>query len=360
MKQNLYHEPHNKLFIHIDNLLCDQFESFVFKNNSIFNSLIFHHAYFILNCVQSIRIWTIEKYTNLFCNSPQISVVNVFNKKSMKWIWKYKNTQKYLDYYKCELVLMLPVIQSSYSYHVWGHATIVNDNIEVKGIIPKIFQIASIKYNFKDVYQPVLPSSNRSLINGENVAIILVKNISRIPTVGIEIHPMHVLFNRASFRMTSTFLQLKHNFLVTPAETYTPYEKLLLPFDKETWIFLTITFLIVFFTIFIINVSPKFIQNIFYGNEVKTPSLNILSIFFGISQTRLPNENFSRNILLLFVFFCLIFRTCYQSMLFEFMTSEPRRPPPKTIQDLKDRNYSLYTTEYETFQNMINDEKENW
>ncbi|CAG9803592.1 unnamed protein product [Chironomus riparius] len=47
-------------------------------------------------------------------------------------------------------------------------------------------------------------------------------------------------------------------------------------------------------------------------------------------------------------------------MLFEFMTSEPRRPPPKTIKDLKDRNYTLYTMEYGTFNAMIKNEKENW
>jgi hypothetical protein len=278
----------------------------------------------------------------------------------MKWNWKYKNNQKYLNYCGCELVLMLPVIQSAYNYHVWGHARFVGDEIEVNGIIPKIFQIASIKYNFKDYYQPVRPSSNKTLLHDRDLFVYPVKNVSKIPNVCIEVHPMHLMLNRVAYRMTSTFLQLTHNFRVTPAETYTPYEKLLLPFDKETWIFLTVTFLIVFFTIFIINVSPKSIQNIFYGNEVKTPSLNILSIFFGISQTRLPNENFSRNILLLFVFFCLIFRTCYQSMLFEFMTSEPRRPPPKTIQDLKDRNYSLFTMEYDTFRKMIQNEKENW
>lgn len=360
VKENLYHDQKYKLFIYIDNLFYEQFSNYILEKNNIFNSFIFHHAYFIVDSKQSISIVTIEKYTNLFCNSPQISIVNHFNKKSMKWNWKYENSEKYLNYHGCELVLMLPIIQGSYSYHVWGHADIIQDKLEVYGIIPIIFKIASIKYNFKDFYQPVLPSSNKTLIYDENIAIVLVNGISKIPNVCIEVHPMHILQNRASYQMTSTFLQLTHNFLVTPAEAYTPYEKLLLPFDKDTWIYLTVTFLAVFFTIFIINVSPKFIQNVFYGDDVKTPSLNILSIFFGISQTRLPNENFSRNILLLFVFFCLIFRTCYQSMLFEFMTSEPRRPPPRTIKDLKERNYTLYTMEYETFNEMIQTEKENW
>ena len=128
---------------------------------------------------------------------------------------------------------------------------------------------------------------------------------------------------------------------VTPAEKYTPYEKFFLPFDLETWILLTMTFIMTFLSIFIINRFSKSAQSLVYGHKVDTPFWNVISIFFGISQTKLPYKNFSRFILIMFIYFCLIFRTCFQSKFFEYMTSEPRRSPPKTIEDVIERNYSI-------------------
>ena len=43
------------------------------------------------------------------------------------------------------------------------------------------------------------------------------------------------------------------------------------------------------------------------------------------------------------------------------MTSEPRRPPPKSIKDLKDRNYTIHTyLELDSVEDKIADDKYNW
>lgn len=68
---------------------------------------------------------------------------------------------------------------------------------------------------------------------------------------------------------------------------------------------------------------------------------NAMGQFFGIGQTKLPREFFSRCILLLFIWFCLMFRTCYQSMMFEFITSDMRKPTPETFEDLVKYNYTI-------------------
>jgi hypothetical protein len=83
---------------------------------------------------------------------------------------------------------------------------------------------------------------------------------------------------------------------------------------------------------------------------------NALGIFFGIGQTRLPRKFFSRILLLLFVWFCLIFRTCYQSKIFEFMTSDMRKPLPESIEDLIKWNYIVLVKnrEFEPYDEHIN------
>ena len=155
-------------------------------------------------------------------------------------------------------------------------------------------------------------------------------------------------------------MDLKFRLLVTPADAYTPYEKLVLPFDLLTWILLVTTFAVTFLTIFIINRLPRTARAFVYGNKITNPAWNVASIFFGISQTKLPSEHFSRFILILFIFFCLIFRTCFQSKSFEFLTSEPRRPPPKSVEDLLERNYTIKTLFKEQFEELTSDDRNNW
>ena len=103
------------------------------------------------------------------------------------------------------------------------------------------------------------------------------------------------------------------------------------------------------------------IQNGIFGKNVKTPTLNIVSTFFGIPQFKLPASHIPRFILIIFVFFCLVIRTCYQSKLFEFLTSTPRRSPPQTIQELKDNDFKIYFIEhlYEVY-DLIEDERSQW
>lgn len=115
-----------------------------------------------------------------------------------------------------------------------------------------------------------------------------------------------------SHDFTTTFAEEQFKFVITPPKCYNSYEKLLMPFDRTTWILLILTFIIAFIIITIVNQSPKKIQNIVYGEKVQSPGYNIVSIFFGIGQVRLPDSNFPRIILMLFIMFCLIFRTAYQ------------------------------------------------
>jgi hypothetical protein len=78
-----------------------------------------------------------------------------------------------------------------------------------------------------------------------------------------------------------------------------------------------------------------------FGEGVRMPSYNVAGTFFGIGQMRLPTANFPRFILMLFILFCLIFRTAYQGVFYEMMTTDMRKPAPKSIIDLYEGNYSM-------------------
>jgi hypothetical protein len=101
-------------------------------------------------------------------------------------------------------------------------------------------------------------------------------------------------------------------FMISPPEPYSNYEKMILPFDDLTWYYLLGVFCSAFVGIFILNQTPKFFRDLVYGKNVNMPSFNVIGTFFGIGQTKLPDNNFGRIILMAFILFCLIFRTAYQ------------------------------------------------
>ncbi|KAG5671307.1 hypothetical protein PVAND_001512 [Polypedilum vanderplanki] len=114
-----------------------------------------------------------------------------------------------------------------------------------------------------------------------------------------------------------------------------------MPFDNLTWIFLFLTFGLTFATIFGLQFCPQLIRTIIFGKGINNPAYNALGIFYGISQLRLPRESFPRATLIIFIWFCLIIRTCWQSKMFELMTSDMRKPLPRTLEDLRKMNYTV-------------------
>ena len=160
-------------------------------------------------------------------------------------------------------------------------------------------------------------------------------------------HVTHKLkTNGVGYHVTSTFQQTSFVFLITPGEPVTITEKLFLPFDSFTWIMLIVTFVIAFVVIFVANFVPKKLRKLVLGRGIKTPGLNIFYIFFGIGQMKIPDKSFPRFLLMVFILFCLIFRTCYQSKLFEFMTSDMRKPSPLTIDDLYENDFTICTVDF--------------
>ena len=331
---------------------------------TIEDGTIFHHSYFIFNEHNMISVTTLEWFLKE-CNKRYMTRLHAFDKKSMTWIENLYAYEKFLYYNGCVLKMMLPSIEISdlNSYH-WGFAvldTLAPNGATIHGITPLILNIAGEKYNFTVIYAPVMFQERDWILNYDYLRVksVGIETTIKDPNVYFDIAGVH-LNNISTLRLSNVFTDIKYNLFVTPGDPYTPYEKLFLPFDLTTWILLATTFAITFTTICIINRLPKSARNFVYGRKIFTPSLNVVSIFFGISQVKLPSENFSRLILILFVFFCLIFRTCFQSKSFEFLTSEPRRPPPKTIKDLVARNYTIYTLFKEGFEYIIRDERENW
>ncbi|CAG9811190.1 unnamed protein product [Chironomus riparius] len=300
------------------------------------------HFYYILNEKKVVVFVTIEYFTERGCNVPTETLINVLHKGYKAWKFQLTDYDKFQNFHGCDLVLdgtfgvnfnfknrNQDIINCLVNYDFLCLHTmyLISIQEEPQGLNVDLFKMMSKSANFTPSFAARLPEAVRKIHNfKEKYPIVKFATSTFTRIVGFH----------------TTFLyDLNTIMAATPNEFYTNYEKLWLPFDYSTWFILFLTFTLVFLFIFASKFIASYVRHSIIGQEVLTPALNVLQIFFGISQMKLPNASIPRFVLMLFIVFCLIFRTCYQSMLFEFMTSDMRKPPPRTIDDLIERDYKI-------------------
>ncbi|KAG5679173.1 hypothetical protein PVAND_008763 [Polypedilum vanderplanki] len=164
-----------------------------------------------------------------------------------------------------------------------------------------------------------------------NVSTMYIFNIFK------NIHPITIeySYNSQPLHFYDYYFLISHN------DVYTNYEKLNFPFDTATWILIFFIFGLTFVSIFGLHFCPPWLKVLIFGKGIIHPAYNALGIFFGIAQLRLPSESFCRAILIIYLWFCLIIRTCWQSKMFECITTDMRKPLPESIEDLINMNYTV-------------------
>jgi len=290
---------------------------------------ITQYEYIIFYMEENLKIFSFEWFVKGYCGLPMLEAIDVFDVQTMHWGKNVTKYQKFKNFNECLLFSNL------------GEIFVVNAYIDItakkmKGLLVDLFDAMGQKGNFVSDFLPI-PAIHKQ------VAPHCMNQKFRTGMVRTFYHVFHkIKANGAGYHVTSTFHQTSFIFLITPSEPITITEKLFLPFDTQTWIMLIITFVTAFLVIFISHLMPEKIRNLIFGKGIKTPGLNIFFIFFGIGQMKIPDKSFPRFLLMVFILFCLIFRTCYQSKLFEFMTSDMRKASPMTIDDLYENNFTIY------------------
>lgn len=266
-------------------------------------------SYFLVDNGTKIELKTFEWWTKTACNTQQLITLNTFNKKTMKWSQpSLEIPEKFKDFHKC------PIIASSSIFSL--HMVEMGVRMGLSAIKP------GIQYAMDKRESHELRIRNIIAQQGNFLAKLTAESDEGkegIFSMGEDDNHEYKIFLRSMsfkqyFHCTAPFFELSLDAMYSPPEPYTNYEKMVLPFDDTTWLYLGITFGFAFVTIFIINLLPSFIKETVYGKEVKMPSFNVVGTFFGIGLTRLPGNNFARIILTSFTIFCLVFRTAYQGM----------------------------------------------
>ena len=263
-----------------------------------------------------ISLETMNMFTEHQCNAPQLLEINNFSNSRKKWTTDKFFAPRIENFHGCEIKIAM--IPDNFPYAYWR---IQEDGKKVvDGVLIKMVQLLSAHLNFKPVY-----STNES---------------PRDLKLGVDIVELQ-MFNRSCF--SDPIHSTSDVFVVPPGEPYKAWEKLLMPFDGQTWMWLGITFAIAFLVIIWIKLTRSTsMYELVVGSNVSTPTLNVVGIFMGIGQLLLPQRNISRFLFTNFLLFCLIMRTAYQGKYFEFITSNMNKKQIASVDELREKNFTVY------------------
>lgn len=288
--------------VHIPNVTIDDLEK-------IQNGFSIDNVNFLMNeTEESIDLVTGFMFSSNKCRSNEFVTINRLTKSTMQWDSSIFYPDKYRNFHGCSLIV----------------AKINNHNFL------KSFDEFKTHLNFKYISKQY----ERTEINiiGEDVDLY-------------EMIDSNNFGDTEGFVVGFPFIFDHVTFFIPPGELLTPLEKIFSPFQLEVWLAISVTLLIGLIAIQLINRCPLKFRNFVFGRNNTTPTLNMASTFLIGAQFKTPGRNFARFFLILFLVWSLIFRTCYQSLLFKQLQSDKRKPEVETFADLIRKNFSFYETE---------------
>jgi hypothetical protein len=132
-------------------------------------------------------------------------------------------------------------------------------------------------------------------------------------------------------------------------------QKLLMPFSTFVWIGILSVFVISIIVVTVVKLFPDELSEIVLGGSMKNHRLNVLNVFLGGSQHKLPKITFARMLLMTFVLFCLVMRSSYTGSLFNMLKNDIGKKEIKSIKELDELGFTFYI--YETLASRLNGTK---
>jgi len=123
-------------------------------------------------------------------------------------------------------------------------------------------------------------------------------------------------------------------YIVSSGEPFEMLSGMFVMFDSQLWHAIAGTLLIALVTIRMVSFMSSAVQDLVFGQGVRRPTLSLLEIFLCGTQYRVTNGSFARFLVMMFIIWSLIIRTCYQSTLFEYLQAEYHRRREGRASDL--------------------------
>lgn len=259
----------------------------------------------------SIELATSFMFTKEICRWNQLVTVNSFTTHAMEWESSVFYPQKYKNLHGCELLVGTGRL-NTLKTHIFETMKTLSEQL-------------NFEMNIKEI--EIMPDQTRITCRECDLLLKISK------------------YNGDKNYITSvSIMSEKISFIVPPGQLYTPLEKMFLMFDEDLWIAIGGTLMIALVVIQVINRTKPTVKEFVFGRLIQTPTLNLISIFLNGGQSRSPKRNMARFLVVMFVIWSLIIRTCYQSELFKYLQNDIRKPSIKTADEIVLSNYTFLCT----------------
>ena len=131
-------------------------------------------------------------------------------------------------------------------------------------------------------------------------------------------------------------------FVIPRGKPYTPFHKLLRPFQDYVWFSVLFVVFGCVVVITILSFLPQKYRDFVYGAKVNAPLLNVVNAIYGGTQTVMPKYNFARSLLIMFLLFSLVLRSLYQGALFQFLQANDNQPEMQNIEEVAASHFKFY------------------
>lgn len=306
-----------------------------FRNNpALRESYMLRYEYFIVDEGDFINLWTFVWYSPEKCNQLQLVLVNKFSKKTKNWDTKKFLIEKFANLYGCKLNFFFKESFPSYFFPKFDE-----NNEDCAGYTCETAKALSGKLNYTydshiDMMHPLKPKHPNGII----------PEVYDLRWLGVALAASYQMrYEKSRFYFYSTTFDFVECSIAIPkGESLDSYERIIRPFDAETWTLVVITFATAFTSIFVIKFGDNHLKDFVFGSYNSTPGLNVLRIFFGISQIRCPARNFGRFLLMSFILFSIVIRTAYQAKMFQFLQMNLVKPTFDTVDELIENNFTFF------------------
>ena len=265
-----------------------------------------HVSFLVHEAEKSIELVSGFMFTQHACKKLQLKKINRFDLDTSKWENPIFYPKKYENFHGCEL-----------------HASSGFERAEVL-----MFKIFEGVLNAKIIIEE----------NGTWECMICDLTCEEYPYVGPSGNPL-----------ANPFESYVTTFAIGSGEPYTDLERMFMMFDDETWILIAVTLTIGLLVTLGLNFVSEKVRAFVVGCSVSNPTVNFIAIFLTGGQVRSPRKNFARFIFILFVIWSMIIRTCHQSMLFQLLQADLRKPVIKTLNEFFKSNLTVFYPYSEKF-----------
>lgn len=273
------------------------------------------------------------------CGDVSHVKINEFDTKSMQWINKDFYPKKFHDLHKC------PVKCGAFNLE----PAIIIERKEKEapsftGFDVDIFNelLHSIHASVKYTAYPI--DTGKILENGTGTG--LLGRTMRGEVDGSLRSWSLQLDRRIALSETVSYFSDKLIMIMPLPVPLNPLLKFIRPMKLEVWCSIGALVSIAIVVIFLFKLMPKNYYRMIIGADLRHEYLNILIGFVGLSQTTLPEKNFPRFLLMMFLIFCLIIRSLYLGSLFNMLKTDVRSREFVSIKDFYDAGFDFYV--YET------------